>query len=154
MGPPGIRIAVVALLCLPARLGAQTSQDSASVQAFYTAWFGSTPDGPSIYASFYAPDGQLFPPGESPITGRQAIAAWFGRAQQESTYRAIPQGLEVEEMRFLSPDWVVHRTRLWGVRQPHDGSPAMPFETTYFDLLRRAGTTWSVAYRMWSDTTP
>lgn len=145
--------ALLTLQVVPDAVSAQTGQDSASVQAFYTKWFAAAPNDPSAYASFYAPNGQLYPPGEQPVVGRQAIAAWFGTALQNTPYRTIPQGLEVEEMRFLSPDWVVHRTRLWGVRQPHDGSPVFPFETRYFDLLHRTGTTWAVAYRMWSDDT-
>ena len=58
----------------------------------------------------------------------------------------------VDEMRFLSPEWVVYRSTLRGQRVPKAGGDSIPFETKYLDLLRRTDTgSWEVACRMWSD---
>ena len=55
-------------------------------------------------------------------------------------------------MRFLTPDWVTHRSTLKGERIPKAGGTGTPFETKYIDLLRRtAEGKWEVVYRMWSD---
>lgn len=57
------------LICAAA---AQES-DTASVEAFYREWFGSVQQGASSYASFYAEDGQLFPPMRFPFrAGRRS----------------------------------------------------------------------------------
>jgi hypothetical protein len=63
-----------------------------------------------------------------------------------------PEGIRVDEIRFLGPDWVVHRGTLWGQRVAKEGGAARPFETRYFDVLVRTNGEWKVAYRMWSDS--
>jgi ketosteroid isomerase-like protein len=63
-----------------------------------------------------------------------------------------PEGLSVDEMRFLTPNWVVHRGTLRGQRMPKAGGDPVPFETKYMDVLRRTDTgRWEVVYRVWSD---
>jgi uncharacterized protein (TIGR02246 family) len=134
-------------------LPAQTPADTASVQAFYAAWFGPAQQDPVTYASFYAPDGYILPPNASPVRGRDAIAEWQRRARAAATYAVRPEGIRVDEIRFLGPNWVVYRGTLWGQRLPTAGGEPTPFETKYFDLLGRAdGGEWKVAYRMWSDS--
>jgi ketosteroid isomerase-like protein len=131
---------------------AQTGADSASVTAFYGEWFGSVPRGPEDYASFYARDGMVLPPGQPPAIGRTAIAEWLRQAQTSSPYTVRPEGITVDEMRFLGRDWVVHLGTLRGQRIPKAGGEPTPFETKYFDLLHRTeGGRWEVVYRMWSD---
>jgi ketosteroid isomerase-like protein len=104
------------------------------------------------YASFYAPDGYILPPGAAPVTGRAAIAAWMEQARSAASYSTQAQGITVDEMRFLSPTLVVYRSTLRGQRVPKAGGAPVPFETKYFDLLRRtAAGDWEVLYRMWSD---
>lgn len=133
-------------------LEAQTAADSASVTAFYGQWFGSAPQGFAAYASFYAPDGYVLPPGSPPVVGRAAIAAWFEQARTASPYTVQPQGIAVDEMRFLSPTWVVYRSTLRGQRVPKAGGDPAPFETKYVDLLHRTESgSWEVAFRMWND---
>jgi ketosteroid isomerase-like protein len=133
-------------------LRAQPAADSASVTAFYGRWFGSASQGFTAYASFYAPDGYILPPNAAPVVGRPAIAAWFEQARAAATYVTQPQGIEVNEMRFLAPTWVVHRSTLKGQRAPRSGGPPVPFETKYVDLLHRLpGGEWEVVFRMWSD---
>lgn len=148
------RIVFAAATCIvaTANLSAQTSADSASVTAFYGRWFGSAAQGMSTYASFYATDGYLLPPGAAPVTGRDAIAAWMDQARAAAPYTTRPQGISVDEMRFLSPSLVVYRSTLRGQRVPKAGGDPVPFETKYFDVLRRTSSgDWEVLYRMWSD---
>jgi uncharacterized protein (TIGR02246 family) len=131
---------------------AQTSADSATVTAFYGRWFGSAAQGMTRYASFYAPDGYLLPPGAPPVQGREAIAAWMEQSRAAAPYTTQPQGIVVDELRFVSPTLVVYRSTLRGQRVPKGGGPAVPFETKYFDLLRRTPSgDWEVLYRAWSD---
>jgi uncharacterized protein (TIGR02246 family) len=146
-------IAMAAALALQnGSAAAQSPADSASVTAFYGQWFGSMPKGFEAYASFYAPDGYILPPGAPAAVGRQAIAAWFEASRASSTFTTKPSGISVDEMRFLSPEWVVYRSTLRGERVPKDGSTAVPFETKYVDLLhRKTDGEWEVAFRMWSD---
>jgi ketosteroid isomerase-like protein len=133
-------------------VAAQTAADSASVAAFYGEWFGSARQGPDRYASFYSADGMVLPPAAQPAVGREAIAAWLVQAQTSSPYTVRPEGITVNEMRFLGPNWVVYRSTLRGQRVPKAGGDPVPFETKYLDLLHRteAGR-WEVVYRMWSD---
>jgi uncharacterized protein (TIGR02246 family) len=132
---------------------AQTPADTASVQAFYAAWFGPAQQDPVTYASFYASDGYLLPPNGPPVQGRAAIAEWQRRSRAEATYSVRPEGIRVDEIRFLGPNWVVHRGTLWGQRLPNAGGAPAPFETKYLDLMHRSDTgEWKVAYRMWSDS--
>lgn len=135
-----------------ARLVAQTAADSASVTAFYGRWFGSAPQGFVAYASFYAPDGYILPPNSPPIVGPAAIAAWFEQARAASPYTVQPQGIAIDEMRFLTPAWVVYRSTLKGQRVPKAGGDPIPFETKYVDLLHRTdGGSWEVVFRMWNE---
>jgi uncharacterized protein (TIGR02246 family) len=135
----------------PTALG-QPAADSASVTAFYGRWFGSAARGFTAYASFYAEDGYILPPGSPPTTGRAAIAAWFEQTRAALPYTTEPQGIAVDEMRFLTPEWVVYRSTLRGQRVAKTGGDRVPFETKYVDLLHRVeGGNWEVAFRMWSD---
>jgi uncharacterized protein (TIGR02246 family) len=145
------RIVLLAVTCLVSPVAAQDA-DTASVDAFYREWFGSVQQGAAAYAGFYAEDGQLFPPNAFPIQGREAIATWMTRSQADRPYVIRPTGITVEEVRFLTPDWVSYRSTLKGERIPKTGGPGSPFETKYVDLLHRneAGR-WEVVYRMWSD---
>jgi uncharacterized protein (TIGR02246 family) len=139
-------------LGVAAPLGAQGSADSASVNAFYGEWFGAAARGPEAYASFYATDGMVLPPGLPPAVGRDAIAAWLRESRAGATYTTRPEGITVNEMRFLTPEWVVYRSTLRGQRIPKAGGDPMPFETKYLDLLHRtASGRWEVVYRSWSD---
>jgi uncharacterized protein (TIGR02246 family) len=142
----------LSLTSTPAPVHAQTAADSASVTAFYQTWMSSASQGFTAYASFYAADGYILPPGSPPTVGRAAIAAWFEQATGSSQYTARPQGVVVDETKFLSPDWVVYRTTLRGQRVPKAGGEPTAFETKYVDLLHRTATgSWEVAFRMWSD---
>ena len=141
-----------ALLMAASRSFAQTAADSASVQGFYREWFGSAPQGFTAYAGFYAVDGMLLPPNAAPVRGRTAIAEWMTRTQAALTYNVRPEGIAVDEMRFLSSTLVAFRSTLRGQRVPKAGGDPAPFETKYFDVLQRSDNgRWQVAYRMWSD---
>ena len=144
-------ILTAALLSLPLSSHAQ-SADSASVIAFYREWFSSLAQGPDRYASFYAADGMVLPPNAPPSIGRSAIAEWMRKWQAAAPYTARPEGITVDEMRFLTPNLVVHRGTLRGQRIPKAGGDAVAFETKYMDVLRRTDAgRWEVVYRMWSD---
>lgn len=153
----GLRRALRSLACaiVPAAAAAQTQADSASVTKFYSDWFSSAAQGPERYSSFYAPDGSALPPNMPPAVGRAAIVTWFVQSQAATDYTVQPTGLTVNEMRFLSPTLVVHRSTLRGRRVPKAaGMQPREFETKYFDLLRKnAEGRWEVVYRMWSDNT-
>jgi len=154
-----VRRSTPAILGLALLLGAgvgslhsQTAADSASVTGFYGRWFGAAGQGMARYASFYAPDGSIFPPNRPPVKGRDAIAAWFEQSRSSASYNVQPQGVSTEEMRFLSADWVVYRSTLRGLRTPKAGGNPVAFETKYVDLLHRtASGEWEVIFRMWSD---
>jgi uncharacterized protein (TIGR02246 family) len=141
---------LLAVLVAPFPLAGQVG-DSASVSAFYGRWFGAAPKGMAAYAEFYAPDGLMLPPNAPPQRGREAIAAWMTLAQAARPYAIQPEGLTVDEMRFLGPDWVLHRTSLRGKRVPKAGGAPTPFETKYLDILHRTADGWEVVSRMWSD---
>jgi ketosteroid isomerase-like protein len=133
-------------------LHGQSAADSASVTAFYGEWFGSARQGPETYASFYAPDGMILPPNAAPAVGRAAIAEWLRQAQAALPYTVRPEGIKADEMRFLSPTWVVYRSTLRGQHVPKAGGDPVPFETKYVDVLHRGDAgRWQVVYRMWSD---
>jgi ketosteroid isomerase-like protein len=122
------------------------------VTRFYGQWLGSLRQGPDTYASFYAADGMVLPPGQPAAVGHAAIARWLREAQASSQYTTRPEGITVDEIRFLSVDWVVYRSTLRGQRVPRAGGEAVPFETKYHDLLhRKSDGSWEVVYRMWSD---
>lgn len=126
--------------------------DSASVTAFYREWFGSMRQSADAYAGFYAADGLVLPPGKPPAIGRAAIAAWLTESQASAPYTVRPEGITVDEMRFLTPDLVVYRSTLRGQRIPKAGGDPTAFETKYVDLLRRTDAgRWEVLQRMWSD---
>lgn len=132
---------------------AQVTGDRAAIDAFYKEWMGAVVvKGPVAYASFYAPNGQVLPPNEPPVSGRDAIAEWFERTQREAVYIVKPEAIQMDEIRFLNPGWAVYRSTLRGQRVPKAGGDPAPFETKYFDLvqLNEEGR-WQVVYRMWSD---
>jgi hypothetical protein len=63
-----------------------------------------------------------------------------------------PEGIVVDERRFLGPAIAVQRSTLRGQRVARDTIMATPFETKYLDVLRRSPDgRWEVVYRMWSD---
>jgi ketosteroid isomerase-like protein len=133
-------------------LFAQTKADSASVNAFYSRWFGSATHAAATYARFYAPDGYILPPGSPPVVGPEAIAAWFERTEEALPYVARPDDFKVDEIRFLSSEWVVYRSTQHGQRFPKAGGDPVPFATKYVDLLHRTGKRgWEVVLRMWND---
>lgn len=143
---------IVAGVAFCSPLAAQTSADSASVTAFYREWFGAAAQSPEAYAGFYAADGMVLPPGMPPARGRDAIANWLRIAQTAATYTTRPEGIDVDEIRFLDSSWVLHRSTLRGQRVPRTGGDPIPFETKYVDLLHRSDSgRWEVAYRIWSD---
>ncbi|MEW5916779.1 MAG: hypothetical protein AB1762_10250 [Gemmatimonadota bacterium] len=147
-----IIVATLLLISPPDHARAQSAADSASVTAFYGAWFGSMRQGPETYAGFYAVDGLVLPPNAAPAVGRAAIAEWLRQSQATVPYSVRPEGIAVDEMRFLAPGWVVYRSTLRGERVPKNGGAAVPFETKYVDVLHRtAEGRWEVQYRMWSD---
>ena len=145
-------LAVGSALALAATASAQSPVDSASVRGFYAEWFGSLGQDPDAYARFYSRDGMVLPPNQPPATGRAAIAEWLRQSRVGTTYTTRPDGIVIDEMRFLTSDWVLHRSTLRGHRIPRAGGEALLFETKYVDLLRRTGDgRWEVVYRMWSD---
>ena len=136
-------------------MASQPAANRAEIDAFYGQWMGAAAkQGPAAYASFYLDDGMVLPPNERPAIGRAAIEEFQRRAQAESPYAVKPTGINVDEVRFLAADWAVYRSTLSGQRIAKAGGGATPFETKYFDVLRRnADGKWQVAYRMWSDST-
>ncbi|MGH7713973.1 MAG: YybH family protein [Gemmatimonadaceae bacterium] len=143
---------LILLLIAVRSLGAQSAADSASVTAFYGDWFGSARQGAEAYASFYAVDGMVLPPNAAAVIGRPAIAEWLRQSQAALPYTVRPEGITIDEMRFLSPGWVVYRSTLRGQRVPKAGGEPVPFETKYVDVLHRTETgRWEVVYRIWSD---
>jgi uncharacterized protein (TIGR02246 family) len=144
---------VVAAGAVAAAFSSQPAGNRAEIDAFYGAWMGSAAQkGPAAYASFYTDDGMMLPPNERPVAGRSAIEAFQRKSQTDSPYAVKPAGIHVDEVRFLDNEWVVYRGTLSGTRIMKADGSSTPFETKYFDVLRRgADGKWQVAYRMWSD---
>lgn len=118
-----IMTSFVALVC-PALSRAQSAADSASVTAFYGAWFGSMRQGPESYASFYAIDGMVLPPNAAPAIGRAAVAEWLRQSQATTPFVVRPEAIALDEMRFLTAEWVLYRSTLRGQRIPKPGEMA------------------------------
>jgi uncharacterized protein (TIGR02246 family) len=146
---------VIAIGSVALAFAAQPPGNRAEIDAFYGAWMGTAAkQGPAAYASFYEETGMMLPPNDRPVAGRAAIEAFQTRAQAESPYTVKPTGIQVDEVRFLEPNWVVYRGTLSGQRAPKAGGAPAAFETKYFDVLHKgADGKWQVAYRMWSDNT-
>src|SRR5687768_2283363 len=138
-----------------AAMASQPAGSRAEIDKFYMAWMGGAAQkGPAAYAAFYAEEGMVLPPNERPAAGRGAIEEFQKRSQANSTYAVKPTGISVDEVRFLDGGWAVYRSTLSGVRIAKSDGASTPFETKYFDVLRRgADGQWQVAYRMWSDNT-
>jgi len=99
--------------CRPCSVG----ERHGSVQSFYRAWFGSAEQSPEAYASFYAPDGFVLPPDGVPVRGRLDIADWLRRARAQTAFTLRPEGISVDEIRFLGDGWVLYRSTLSGSRK-------------------------------------
>jgi uncharacterized protein (TIGR02246 family) len=140
------------LVLIAQQMTAQAPSDMASVTGFYNEWFSEATKSADAYASFYAADGVILPPGRPPESGRAAIAEWQRESQAAAPYTTRPEGVAVDETRFLTPALVVRRSTLRGQRIAHATNASTPFETKYFDVLRRSAEgRWEVVYRMWSD---
>lgn len=128
---------------------ATSPQDA--VRAFYKDWSKATMErGPEGYASYFAEDAVLLPPEAAPVSGRAAIREWQERQQGEATTRTVPEGISEDELQ-VGGNWVIYRSTLKGKRVPKAGGEGQPFETKYFDVLRKkTDGSWEFARRMWS----
>jgi uncharacterized protein (TIGR02246 family) len=122
-----------------------------AVKAFYRDWSEAAASrGAAGYASFFAEDAVLLPPNSAPVSGREAIRAWREKEIQEASHRTVPES-ESEDELSVSGGFVVYRSTLKGTRSPAAGGAAQPFESKYFDLLRRKPDgSYELARRMWS----
>lgn len=153
--PIAVTVSLVLTIGAAGATSNQPAGNKAEIDAFYGAWMGTAAkQGPAAYASFYETDGMMLPPDDRPVGGRTAIEAFQARSQAENPYTVKPTGIQVDEVRFLEPNWVVYRSTLSGQRVPKSGGQAAGFETKYFDMLHKGSDgRWQVAYRMWSDNT-
>jgi ketosteroid isomerase-like protein len=128
---------------------AKSPQDE--VRAFYKDWSQATVSrGAEGYASFFAEDAVLLPPNAAPVSGRAAIRDYQERQQKEATHRTVPEGVQEDEL-TVAGGVVVYRSTLKGQRVPRAGGAGAPFESKYFDLLRRKPDGgYEFVRRMWS----
>lgn len=120
------------------------------VKAFYRDWSQAARErGAEGYASFFAEDAVLLPPNGAPVSGRAAIRAWR-EGQQQAPYATLPDSVSEDEL-TLSGGFVLYRSTLKGRRVPKAGGEGEPFESKYFDVLRRKPEGgYEFTRRMWS----
>jgi ketosteroid isomerase-like protein len=128
---------------------AASPQDA--VKAFYRDWSQATvARGAEGYASYFAEDAVLLPPNAAPVAGRPAIREWQERQQQEATHRTLPEAISQDDFQ-VAGDLVLYRGTLKGRRVPKAGGEPEPFESKYFDVLRRKPDGgYEFTRRMWS----
>jgi len=128
---------------------AASPQDA--VKAFYRDWSQATmARGAEGYASYFAEDAVLLPPNAAPVSGRAAIRDWQARSQKEATHHTLPESISEDELQ-VSGGFVLYRSTLKGQRTPKAGGRPEPFESKYFDVLRRkADGGYEFIRRMWS----
>jgi ketosteroid isomerase-like protein len=84
------------------------------------------------------------------VSGRAAIREWQERSQKEASYKTVPSAISENELQ-MSGSFVIYRSTLKGQRVPKAGGDPEPFETKYFDVLRRKPDGgYEFARRMWS----
>jgi ketosteroid isomerase-like protein/quercetin dioxygenase-like cupin family protein len=130
---------------------ARSASPADEVKAFYRDWSQATATrGAEGYASFFAEDAVLLPPNAAPVSGRAAIREWQERSQKEASYKTVPSAISENELQ-MSGSFVIYRSTLKGQRVPKAGGDPEPFETKYFDVLRRKPDGgYEFARRMWS----
>ena len=102
------------------------------------------------YASFFAEDAVLLPPNGLPLNGRAAIRQWQERSRAEAGDAGAPPSIEEDEHQ-MSGAFVIYRSTLKGQRAAKAGAAPAPFETKYFDMLRRKPDGgYEIVRRMWS----
>lgn len=102
------------------------------------------------YASYFAEDAVLLPPNALPLSGRAAIREWQERSRGESGDAGTPPSIEEDELQ-MSGAFVIYRSTLKGQRAAKAGAAPEPFETKYFDVLRRKSDGgYEIVRRMWS----
>jgi XRE family transcriptional regulator, regulator of sulfur utilization len=102
------------------------------------------------YASFFAEDAVLLPPNALPLSGRVAIREWQERSRAEAGDAGTPPSIEEDELQ-MSGAFVIYRSTLKGQRAAKAGAVPEPFETKYFDVLRRKPDGgYEIVRRMWS----
>jgi ketosteroid isomerase-like protein len=96
----------------------------------------------------------LLPPGERPVSGREAIRAYNAKQRTETPFTVKVTKLAMDEVTALAPGVAACRSTLSGERTLKTGGAAAPFETKYFDVLEKTpGGKWQFRFRMWSDNT-
>jgi ketosteroid isomerase-like protein len=91
----------------------------------------------------------LLPPNALPLNGRAAIRQWQERSRAEAGDAGTPS-IEEDELQ-MSGAFVIYRSTLKGQRAAKAGSGPEPFETKYFDVLRRKPDGgYEIVRRMWS----
>jgi len=102
------------------------------------------------YASFFAEDAVLLPPNALPLSGRAAIREWRSRA--DAGDGGTPPSIEEDELQ-MSGAFVIYRSTLKGQSVAKAGAAPEPFETKYFDVLRRKPDGgFEIVRRMWSSS--
>jgi ketosteroid isomerase-like protein/quercetin dioxygenase-like cupin family protein len=121
------------------------------VRAFYQDFRqAAAASGSGDYASFFAEDALLLPPNAPPVSGRAAIREWQQSAGAEANDGGTPSSAAEDELQ-MSGAFVIYRSTVKGQRTARSGAAAEPFETKYFDVLRRKPDGgYEIVRRMWS----
>ena len=144
-------LSIVALSALASTINAQAPTEKEAVANFYREWSTATfKEGPEGYARYFAEDGAVLPPDETPAIGRAAVKEWLRRTQAEATFVTKPEKITQDDIR-IEGNVAVVRTTLRGTRTPKAGGAAVAFENKYLDVLRKnAEGRWEFVYRMWN----
>ena len=85
-----------------------------------------------------------------PLNGRAAIREWHERSRAEAGDAGTPPSIAEDELQ-MSGAFVIYRSTLKGQRAAKAGAAPEPFETKYFDVLRRKPDGgYEIVRRMWS----
>ena len=110
------------------------------VRAFYVEWTQAAARGAEGYASRFAEDAVLLPPGAAPVSGRAAIRAW---QESQPKPKGAPAAVHEDEL-TVSGGFVLYRSTQSSTQKGER-------ETRYLDVLRRKPDGgYEVLRRMWN----
>ncbi|HTS35992.1 MAG TPA: nuclear transport factor 2 family protein [Candidatus Solibacter sp.] len=155
MGKRWVRIRtgweMAVMLCLMGCLGSAPGSSADEITAFNKqfAALHLKMDHAGILA-MWAEDGVDLMPGEAPLIGKKAIAAWLGEVQKEiAGHKVTTEDLEFHDI-AVSGDWASE----WATEHQVVEIPGKPAHDGYGKLalvLHRENGEWKIKQEMWND---
>jgi ketosteroid isomerase-like protein len=102
--------------------------------------------------AMWASDGVDLMPGEAPLVGKVAIAAWLEGIEKEGAEsRVLKEELEFHDVR-VSGDWASEWADELQTVQPQGKSPVDGYGKIALVLHREGNGQWSIKQEMWNDS--